>query len=169
MPCGKFPMRRAMRLRGDVLRLCTDIPLQKVVAGVRVGLLEGRGFVLNPSEQELQESSLDLMLAGTADALLMIEGYCDFLSEEQMLEVTDFGPADHELSMMSMEEMPAHCIIWIKVTVLFAVSHLSLEGCTDESHLSLHECYKGHGAKVLWVRMLISTSWRDLSAYLHAS
>lgn len=71
--------------------------------------------------------------------------------------------------MMSMEEMPAHCIIWIKVTVLFAVSHLSLEGCTDESHLSLHECYKGHGAKVLWVRMLISTSWRDLSAYLHAS
>ncbi|KAK9901313.1 hypothetical protein WJX75_005944 [Coccomyxa subellipsoidea] len=69
----------------------SDIPLQKAVAGVRVGLLEGRGFVVNPSEQELQESSLDLMLAGTADALLMIEGYCDFLSEEQMLEAVRVG------------------------------------------------------------------------------
>ena len=50
-------------------------------------MLEGRGFVANPTEQEMEESSLDLMLAGTADAVLMIEGYCDFLSEEQMLEV----------------------------------------------------------------------------------
>ena len=64
-----------------------DIPLQKAVAGVRVGLLEGRGFVVNPSEEEQAGSSLDLVLAGTADALLMIEGYCDFLSEEQMIEV----------------------------------------------------------------------------------
>lgn len=68
---------------------CADIPLQKAVAGVRVGLVEGRGFVVNPSEQELQESSLDLMLAGTADALLMIEGYCEFLTEEQMVEVSN--------------------------------------------------------------------------------
>ncbi len=51
-------------------------------------MLEGRGLVVNPTEQELQRSSLDLMLAGTADALLMIEGYCDFLSEEQMVEVS---------------------------------------------------------------------------------
>lgn len=82
-------------LHGQILRAdrnglvaCADIPLQKAVAGVRVGLLEGRGLVVNPTEQELQESSLDLMLAGTADALLMIEGYCDFLSEEQMVEVS---------------------------------------------------------------------------------
>ena len=66
---------------------CADIPLSKAVAGVRVGHIEGRGFVVAPTEQEMEESSLDLMLAGTADAVLMIEGYCDFLSEEQMLEV----------------------------------------------------------------------------------
>ena len=54
---------------------------------MRVGMLEGRGFVANPTEQEMEGSSLDLMLAGTADAVLMIEGYCDFLTEEQMLEV----------------------------------------------------------------------------------
>jgi polyribonucleotide nucleotidyltransferase len=66
---------------------CADIPLSKAVAGVRVGHIEGRGFVVAPTEQEMEQSSLDLMLAGTADAVLMIEGYCDFLSEEQMLEV----------------------------------------------------------------------------------
>ena len=66
---------------------CADIPLSKAVAGVRVGYIEGRGFVVAPTEQDMEESSLDLMLAGTADAVLMIEGYCDFLSEKQMLEV----------------------------------------------------------------------------------
>lgn len=78
-----------MLLSGAHVSACADIPLQKAVAGVRVGLVEGRGFVVNPSEQELQESSLDLMLAGTADALLMIEGYCEFLTEEQMVEVSN--------------------------------------------------------------------------------
>lgn len=66
---------------------CADIPLSKAVAGVRVGYLEGRGLVVGPTEQEMQESKLDLVLAGTADAVLMIEGYCDFLPEEDMLEV----------------------------------------------------------------------------------
>lgn len=40
---------------------------------------------LSPRLQEL--STLDLMIAGTSEAVLMIEGFCDFLTEEQMLEV----------------------------------------------------------------------------------
>lgn len=50
-------------------------------------MLPDKGFVVNPTEPEMQQSSLDMMLAGTADALLMIEGYCDFLTDEQMTEV----------------------------------------------------------------------------------
>ncbi|CAL8470982.1 g10524 [Coccomyxa elongata] len=83
----------------------SDIPLQKAVAGVRVGLLEGRGLVVNPTEQELQESSLDLMLAGTADALLMIEGYCDFLSEEQMVEAVRVGAEAVAKQCQAIEEL----------------------------------------------------------------
>ncbi len=52
-----------------------------------MGLLPGRGFVVNPTVAEQQESSLDLLIAGTSEAVLMIEGFCDFLTEEQMLEV----------------------------------------------------------------------------------
>lgn len=66
-----------------------DIPLKKAVAGVRVGYLPGQGFVVNPTASQMAASQLDLMMAGTAEAVLMIEGFCDWLSEEQMLEVKE--------------------------------------------------------------------------------
>jgi len=65
-----------------------DIPLKKAVAGVQVGLLPELGFVVNPTVQQMEESKLDLITAGTDSAVLMIEGYCDFLTEDQMLEVS---------------------------------------------------------------------------------
>lgn len=57
------------------------------MAGVRVGLLPGTGFVVNPTVAQMAASRLDLMMAGTREAVLMIEGFCDFLSEEEMLQV----------------------------------------------------------------------------------
>jgi polyribonucleotide nucleotidyltransferase len=68
----------------------SDIPLIKPVGGVRVGLIDGN-FVVNPTVEEQKRSRLDLMLAGTEDAILMIEGYADFLSEEQILEAIEEG------------------------------------------------------------------------------
>ncbi len=70
----------------------SDIPLIKPIAGVRVGLVEGR-FIVNPIVEEMQKSKLDLLLAGTEDAILMIEGYCDFLTEEQILSAITEGHA----------------------------------------------------------------------------
>ncbi len=68
----------------------SDIPLIKPVAGVRVGMING-DFVINPTVKEMEASTLDLLLAGTEDAILMIEGYCDFLSEEQVVASIEFG------------------------------------------------------------------------------
>lgn len=68
----------------------SDIPLIKPIAGVRVGMIDGK-FIINPTQEELQDSKLDLVLAGTEDAVLMIEGYCDFLTEEQILEAIEMG------------------------------------------------------------------------------
>jgi len=68
----------------------SDIPLLKPVAGVRVGFVEN-AFVINPTLEEMRSSKLDLVLAGTDDAILMIEGYCDFLTEEQVLEAIETG------------------------------------------------------------------------------
>ena len=84
----------------DVLAVCaasaalviSDIPLIKPVAAVRVGLIKNQ-FIINPTLEEMKESQLDLVLAGTEDAILMIEGFCDFLTEEQILEAIQKGHA----------------------------------------------------------------------------
>jgi len=82
----------------DALALCaasaalvlSDIPLIKPVAAVQVGMIENE-FIINPTHEEKEKSELDLLIAGTEDAILMIEGYADFLTEEQILEAIEEG------------------------------------------------------------------------------
>ena len=82
----------------DVLAICaasaaltiSDIPLIKPIGAVRVGMI-GDEFVINPTHEEAKKSSLDLVLAGTEDAILMIEGFCDFLTEEQVIAAIEAG------------------------------------------------------------------------------
>lgn len=84
----------------DVLAICaasaaltiSDIPLIKPIGAVRIGLIQNK-FVINPTIEEMKDSRLDLILAGTEDAILMIEGFCDFLTEEQVLEAIEKGHA----------------------------------------------------------------------------
>lgn len=68
----------------------SDIPLLKPIGAVRVGLVGGQ-FVINPTVEQQASSKLDLLIAGTDDAVLMIEGYCDFLTETQVLEAIAAG------------------------------------------------------------------------------
>jgi polyribonucleotide nucleotidyltransferase len=68
----------------------SDIPLVKPVGAVRVGFIDNQ-FVINPTVQQMALSKLDLMIAGTEDAVLMIEGFCDFLTEEQVLDAIATG------------------------------------------------------------------------------
>lgn len=68
----------------------SEVPNSKAIAGVRVGLLGDR-FVVNPTTKEMEDSTLDLFLAGTDSAILMVEGYCDFLPEEKLLEAVQVG------------------------------------------------------------------------------
>jgi len=83
------PEPLAITAAGAALAI-SDIPLKKPVAGVRVGMI-GQEFVVNPTIQQMQDSPLDLTIAGTEDAVLMIEGFSDFLTEEQLLESVRVG------------------------------------------------------------------------------
>jgi polyribonucleotide nucleotidyltransferase len=82
----------------DVLAICaasaalciSDIPLSKPVGAVRVGKINGT-FVVNPTIEEQKKSTLDLVLAGTYEAVLMIEGMSQFLTEEEVLEAIAYG------------------------------------------------------------------------------
>lgn len=68
----------------------SEAPLIKPIGAVRVGMVNGE-FIINPTVEQQKQSKLDLMLAGTEDAVLMIEGTCDFLTEEQVLEAINLG------------------------------------------------------------------------------
>jgi len=72
--------------------LISDIPISRAVAGVRVGEIDGE-LVINPSLEQMAQSTLDLVLAGTSQAVLMIEGFADFLPEERMIEAVELGHA----------------------------------------------------------------------------
>lgn len=80
----------------------SDIPLIKPIGAVRVGLINGN-FVLNPTIEHQKESKLDLMIAGTEDAVLMIEGSCDFLTEEQVLQAIEEGHKGIKLICETLE------------------------------------------------------------------
>lgn len=68
----------------------SEVPNSKAVAGVRIGLI-GDKYIVNPTSKEMEESELDLLLAGTDNAILMIEGYCNFLPEEKLLRAVEVG------------------------------------------------------------------------------
>ena len=62
----------------------SGVPFMGPIGASRVGLIDG-DYVLNPTLQELEESELDLVVAGTEDAVMMVESQADELTEEQML------------------------------------------------------------------------------------
>src|SRR5688572_8292346 len=68
----------------------SDIPFPAQVGAVRIGKLEGR-FVVNPSEPELPESELDLIVAGTDDAVLMVEAGASEATEAEILDALDIA------------------------------------------------------------------------------
>ncbi|KAM7279265.1 hypothetical protein ACFE04_006399 [Oxalis oulophora] len=68
----------------------SEVPNSKTIAGVRVGLV-GDNFIVNPTTEEMEGSVLDLIIAGTDSAIFMIEGYCEFLPEEKLLEAVKLG------------------------------------------------------------------------------
>lgn len=73
--------------------LCTsisEIPFDGPIAGVKVGYVNGE-FIINPTPAELEESVLDLTVAGTKDAINMVEAGSKEVSEELMLEGLMFG------------------------------------------------------------------------------
>ena len=68
----------------------SDIPWNGPIGAVRVGLQENN-FVLNPSSEEREKSSLDLLLSGTHEKINMIEAGAQEITEEQMADAFEFG------------------------------------------------------------------------------
>ena len=84
----------------------SGIPFNGPIGAARVGYINDQ-FVLNPSNVELEDSRLDLVVAGTKDAVLMVESEADRLSEEQMLQAVVFGHDQQQVVINAINEFAA--------------------------------------------------------------
>lgn len=96
-------------LIGSSLALAiSEAPFEMIVAGARVGYINNE-FVLNPSNEELKNSSLDLVVAGTTSSVLMVESEAKELSEQKMLEAVSFGHSAFQPIIKLIEDLVKEC------------------------------------------------------------
>ncbi|MDR1397299.1 MAG: polyribonucleotide nucleotidyltransferase [Desulfarculales bacterium] len=80
-----------MALTGASAALCiSDIPFNGPLAGVRVGRVDGN-LIINPTFAQREDSDMDIIVAGSRQAVVMVEGGCKNLAEEEVLEAIWFG------------------------------------------------------------------------------
>jgi polyribonucleotide nucleotidyltransferase len=84
----------------------SDIPFEGPIAGVIVGLIDGK-FIINPSVEQLEKSEIHLSVAGTKDAINMVEAGADEVPEETMLEAIMFGHEEIKRLVAFQEEIVA--------------------------------------------------------------
>jgi len=84
----------------------SGIPVQKTIAASRVGYIDGE-FVLNPTYEQMEASALDLIIAGTKDAVLMVESEAKELSEKVMLDAVMFGHAGFQPVITAIDALAA--------------------------------------------------------------
>ena len=81
-------------------------PFAGPIAAARVGYIDGE-YVLNPSTTQIESSALDLVVAGTKDAVLMVESEAEVLTEEVMLGSVLFGHEQSQIAIQAIEELKA--------------------------------------------------------------
>ena len=86
----------------------SGIPFLGPIAGARVGQIDG-AYVVNPTPEQLEQSSLDLVVAGTDGAVLMVESQAAELSEEVMLGAVTFGHTEMQPVINAIIELAEAC------------------------------------------------------------
>ena len=84
----------------------SNIPWNGPIGAVRVGYIDGQ-FVANPTKQDMEYSSLDLRMAASKDAIIMVEAGADEVTEEVLVEALEFGHAAMQSFIEMLNEMRA--------------------------------------------------------------
>jgi len=84
----------------------SDIPFEGPIAAVRVGRVNGE-FIANPSHEQIKQSDVEIVISGSRDAVMMVEGESHFLSEQEMLDAIFFGHEALQPLITLQEELAA--------------------------------------------------------------
>jgi polyribonucleotide nucleotidyltransferase len=82
----------------------SGLPFEGPISAARVGFVDG-SYVLNPDNESLEKSKLDMVVAGTKDAILMVESEAKELSEDQMLGAVLFAHQEMQKTITLIEEL----------------------------------------------------------------
>ncbi|HIX61218.1 MAG TPA: polyribonucleotide nucleotidyltransferase [Candidatus Halomonas stercoripullorum] len=85
----------------------SGVPFNGPIAAARVGFNEDQGYFLNPTVAELAESELDMVVAGTQQAVLMVESEAAELLEDEMLGAVLFGHQEMQVAIAAINELAA--------------------------------------------------------------
>jgi polyribonucleotide nucleotidyltransferase len=85
----------------------SGIPFDGPIGAARVGFSDTQGYLLNPTYEELKSSRLDMVVAGTKEAVLMVESEADELTEDQMLGAVLFAHQEMQAVVQVVEELAA--------------------------------------------------------------
>ena len=86
----------------------SDVPIEKTIAGVRVGRIDGQ-FVINPTFEMLEESDLAITISGSLDAITMVEGGGNEIPEEEIIDALLFGHEHIKTIIGKIEELRSQC------------------------------------------------------------
>jgi polyribonucleotide nucleotidyltransferase len=84
----------------------SGMPFLGPIGGARVGYIDGK-YILNPTTTQLATSQLDLVVAGTAEGVLMVESEADGLNEDVMLGAVTFGHEQMQIAIKAINELTA--------------------------------------------------------------
>ncbi|MEM8941702.1 MAG: polyribonucleotide nucleotidyltransferase [Pseudomonadota bacterium] len=82
-------------------------PFNGPIGAARVGFNEAEGYVLNPTYDQLADSKLDMVVAGTSEAVLMVESQADQLTEDQMLGAVLYAHQEMQVVIKAVQELAA--------------------------------------------------------------
>ncbi|NVK43660.1 MAG: polyribonucleotide nucleotidyltransferase, partial [Oceanospirillaceae bacterium] len=85
----------------------SGIPFLGPIGGARVGFTEADGYILNPTYEQLASSELDMVVAGTSDAVLMVESEAKELTEDEMLGAVLFAHQEMQVAVQAINELVA--------------------------------------------------------------
>ena len=85
----------------------SGVPFNGPIGGARVGFIEDEGYILNPKYSQLEDSLLDMVVAGTQDAVLMVESEADELTEDEMLGAVLFAHKAFQPAITAINEWVA--------------------------------------------------------------
>ena len=101
---GQFPIEILASLGASAALHLSDIPFNGPTAAVQVGRVDGQ-LIANPTPQQREKSDMDIVVAGTRNGILMVEGETQFISEVDVMAALKFGHQNLQPLLQAQEEL----------------------------------------------------------------